>query len=1135
MVFIPSFAWRSEYSSWNYVENQTVIADDTNQTDYHVTFVRDTAAMISSGYLEADGDDLRFWMENFTHDINGDFEGDSLGADPSGWVVQDGGVNGVVEVSSTQAHSGTKSVKMTDNSGSGYPAMKWETVKPRPSNDAIYSGWIYVDELTAGTVGPYFTLFDQDDHYGPQFGFNISLGVMLWQEGIGETMTNGTFSLDTWVNWKVKKNSYTYTYDLWIDDAYLGNFKYRQLGGTAEELTRLWFSGGGPLEGVWYEDDFSIISEGGQLDYFIHPDYPINTNDTRIIVETPILLKEANRTIEMYYGYSSASQDSNCQETFPTCDLFDDASINTELWNVTSGSPTEGGGIFDLSRSGTDIKVHTNRYFYGNEYILEYDGWHEDTNYNIVGYGTAGLSLILLNQRFTPGNMTIRINNTVDTALGKVDEYFAPFSQWATYEVRRHTNSSIYVDGVLQAYTDTYAPDAQPMSIRLWDYNTNQNLSINWLMVMHKSSDEPTIYYGAQESQDAMSVSIIAPTTGTYYTQSTSANISLYWPESDATNYTLAIYLNDGELTNWTGSMTNGTLYFNLPTIDLYDGIFNLTANATETFSSTTVTNSQILTIDLYDLAITSPAAGGTYNTINVTYNASCRWSFGNVTIAYQENETSYGSISKACPFSSEILSTTRQSAVEGNRTIGIVMQPINASEAYQNVSVWYYSDIYNPTGNWSKTLYQGFRNNITESYTFQFNDSFATNLSCEVNINSNSYNATFTNTTTYVYNYTLNDGTNNMTVNCTDLAGNYAYISDTSTVYTKYYMLIDEDTGLNFTLSNANVTVFAINNGISFDFNTENQTYFYWTSNSTDSLRFEQTYEGYSDVIVRNFDVGLSYPITPVCANELSTFAEQIFYSTENKAVYVVSQYTGCYIVSDYTQYAFETALMTFAHTIDQIYYLYIIDDDELVFLSALNGATASQVNLDVLQYNSEGFTLDASEEFLSISKLANTTFYIYYGNPDNDNTALTVTIKNGTSTIFSVTETSDPNDFALYFDYTTIGLSSESTITVTATATKTNGDTSTVTKALTLIGKTGDLPKELTIILSAMLVIFGVTFVSMGLVSGWFGVVTGLISVAILSFSPPSWEITFMQGIMLIITLFLGLMGGSGVKKLT
>ena len=251
--------------------------------------------------------------------------------------------------------------------------------------------------------------------------------------------------------------------------------------------------------------DLRIINSTGQLvPLYVMPN-TCNTSSTILWSRRQFLLAGTTEQSYIYYGNPSANNIFNPKEVFEFFDDCNGTSMNTTLWDVYSGTVTVSDGMCQLVRSGTDIKFKSKVNFTGNEWALKYRGWHENTDWNAIGFFNS--NGLLLNQRFDAGNMTMRINNTVDTALGNVDEYFAPFSEWATYDLRRLPNSTIYVNDILRAYTDTYSPKPIALPLEIWTYNTNQNMSIDWLFVHKIYEEDAVLVFGGEEESLGVDIS----------------------------------------------------------------------------------------------------------------------------------------------------------------------------------------------------------------------------------------------------------------------------------------------------------------------------------------------------------------------------------------------------------------------------------------------------------------------------------------------------------------------------------------------------------------------------------------------------------------------------------------------------
>jgi hypothetical protein len=824
----------------------------------------------------------------------------------------------------------------------------------------------------------------------------------------------------------------------------------------------------------------------------------------------------------------------------------DQAHTGTYSFKNTDGGAGDKGGVFFINETNTSVDFNnykikgwvrlTESTSYGGVYAelwgnIEWNGYDD-----LYSYSRAHTRLA------TPPNHGMIV---FDSDAGYNDGYWTnmtfPEDTWMYRELWREENTIYGLwDNTTHINTKSYPTNSTVDWAIAGAYmkSDNSETGNTWLddWSIEPYSEDAKVWQDTLAPAN-LTITVILPNSLTKNTEIVSGNATVSWVEltnNYSTNYTLYAYLNDSLISTLNGTLdSRDTDTWNIGFLDVYDGVFEFKVNGTETNQSTSNTDSVTFEVDLYFLNVTYPVGNGTYNNTLTTYfNATCYRSTGNSSFYFWNNTNIYNSsFSISCP-SSEIVPTSYQHSEEGQTNITITLEPYDARETELNESFWYYSDLYSPVGNSTRNLYEGFRNNNTESYTFQFNDSFSANFSCALSINSDSYNETFLNSSTYVYNYTLQDGTNTMTINCTDLAGNYIYDSDTHSPYLKYFILIDETTGGNFSLNDANVTVVASNHGESLDMNSDSQIWKYWVSNSSELLRFEFTYEGYEDIIIRNFDTEVMYNSTYVCASPLTNFYEQIMYSSTSKDVYVKNQFANCYLVSDSTKYAYSGALMTFAHSRSAFYYLYVTFDGSTVYLASIEGGTASQIDLDLLRYNRIGWSITLGQDSLSASKIGNQTLYIYYKNNAGDASELNFEIYDGDSEIFDHTETSSPNEFNLYFDYSTMTINNDP-LKIVITKTLEDGSEITFTKYISLSGDVGTLPKEVSIFLAFGILVFSLTLVAKGSAIGWVGALASLVGLAFLSFSTATWEVLLMEVAFTAVLIFAVMLQTTQNKK--
>jgi hypothetical protein len=103
------------------------------------------------------------------------------------------------------------------------------------------------------------------------------------------------------------------------------------------------------------EDDSTV------LDYFIEK--PVNSSHAETWVEIPLMNNSENKTIYMYYGNPTAQTTSNCEDTFPFCDDFEDQ----DIYNMTVRTPSTWVGV------GDDVFTDTEDPQVGNQHVVCYD------------------------------------------------------------------------------------------------------------------------------------------------------------------------------------------------------------------------------------------------------------------------------------------------------------------------------------------------------------------------------------------------------------------------------------------------------------------------------------------------------------------------------------------------------------------------------------------------------------------------------------------------------------------------------------------------------------------------------------------------------------------------------------------
>jgi hypothetical protein len=373
----------------------------------------------------------------------------------------------------------------------------------------------------------------------------------------------------------------------------------------------------------------------------------------------------------------------------------------------------------------------------------------------------------------------------------------------------------------------------------------------------------------------------------------------------------------------------------------------------------------------------------------------------------------------------------------------------------------------------------------------------------------------------------------------CTDTAGNVT-LQDSNYFYTLLFRLVNENTGANLTASDLNAlvagaNVYTYDGNYTYDFNTTGTTSKNFLA-PYNNVRFDFTYKDTAATkIGRDIDFSLitDYNL-PVCLAPFQTFYEQILVSTSQKPVILFNDAANCYNMSGYTKFIYQNALMIKAYTINKPYYLYTYTGNTKILLALLEGSTASVMNIDAIQLNSQNINLSIINDSLSFKCLENSITHvcdqnimqIYYKNNAADNTQLNFKIYNGNNLLFNYTDTNNPNDLLINYYYgNVLGLTDQNLLKLVLT--KTAATTTTSNYYFTINGDNynGVLDPVLAVILALLLTMFGLTFVAYRFAMGWFGILVCLIALMILSFAPGFWYVNFFKIIIVIVLILIGI----------
>lgn len=681
-------------------------------------------------------------------------------------------------------------------------------------------------------------------------------------------------------------------------------------------------------------------------------------------------------------------------------------------------------------------------------------------------------------------------------------------------------NSSVYVNGTKG--TDHTTAQAHDSSNDLWINRAGRTGRFNSCFAIdeiaiwdRKISDteitqiQTTFYANWTGSAAINNFSV----TATDEWNSSSLNISVWLDgvfQYTNTTVTTALLQNDTGLHN----ITIGSINYYNRTYTNYNTSSNLVGSLFKIYRIFNITFSNYITYS------------GINYTRNLTYsvNLTCP-SFDNNTLNFYVSGANKISHLLTCINSSQIVTGSYQYSTEGNSSVYFTYNSTGYNETTKlNYFLW---DLINPIATINFTVLEGFNNHTTD-VTLICTDNIFNNITYNNTLNGVSlFYGNLTNASVNSNSSNLVYGTNTAVGTCKDLFGSNSS-NYSKYVYSATLILIDERNNVLFDVNNvSSARVYYDDNSTYFDFKTAGTNTTNFTSILTNKLRFELVYST-GDVIVRYIDVSLLTDPIRVCANkEGVTHYEQLLISAIEKPVVLKNVFSNCVVAADYTRFAYQSSLVLKAYTINSLYYLYTFDEGNQVLLASLDGSISTYVNLDTLEFNQNAYDVTVLGDALAFEKTGTYTMKIYYNNLANDNSNLTVNIirldNTSSTTILTTSSFSNPNNFTMYFDFTTLNITNNTVFKIVLTKTSTGGITSTLSKYFNTQAKSGKLPSGIGLVIGFLLIVFGLTFTISRTTFSWFGIAMALASIIVLTFTMPAWYITFLLVIDVIVLVYI------------
>jgi len=233
---------------------------------------------------------------------------------------------------------------------------------------------------------------------------------------------------------------------------------------------------------------FCYHPEEEMLSYWIEK-YDPDAEEAIIWVKVPEIPANSEIEIYMYYGNPDVASASDGEATFEFFDDFEGTSLDTNKWDIASGSPTVSDGWLNLQGAVIHSKF---TYLYGamraKVDVIDASWW------DIAGANNGAGDLLSYRRRIAGGEWhEIRNENTAsDNSLTMITGIHIVEHTWLPNEAKLYRNNN------LESTLTTNVPD-EAGYVEFISGDTNPLLRVDWVFVRKYTSPEPSVSVGAEE------------------------------------------------------------------------------------------------------------------------------------------------------------------------------------------------------------------------------------------------------------------------------------------------------------------------------------------------------------------------------------------------------------------------------------------------------------------------------------------------------------------------------------------------------------------------------------------------------------------------------------------------------------
>lgn len=698
-----------------------------------------------------------------------------------------------------------------------------------------------------------------------------------------------------------------------------------------------------------------------------------------------------------------------------------------------------------------------------------------------------------------------------------------PINQWTmlTVNIDYGNNIKIYFNGTEQPYSSTFSnwgtfTNANNLHI---GSNSgacgNSNALIDEVLIRKGytlNSTEISELYNSYTGYNPFYTGIFELTASNAYNSTTIYNFSA---NIDNGTYNQTFFITNGSI-NWERNQLINITIYNISTY------FNKTYT---NYNTSVDLNAEIIPY-FYNHNDVHYSNYTLYDTTNYvrnlvyTYNVTCR-NGTNTYVSRYVNDSFISSELISCYNTKHEYTGYYSHDSEINTSYSMRVVNIDGNSSIDGINLSW--DIYNPVISYLNFTIPDYFN-TTANITMICYDNVSPVLNYNISFNSALiFNGTLDNGTTQSNLSSIITGTNSLYGVCKDF---FSVTDETLSIYSylSYLFLIDEKDATDFNLDNVTSARVYYSDTNYFDFKDEGTSSVNFTTLSDPQLRFSFEYDS-GEVITRYIDLSvINSTDIRICINkEGTTHYEQEIIASSEQPVILTSSFANCYIAADYTRFAYQDAYLLKAYTIETLYYLYTFTDDIQTLLASLDGSKSTYINLDTLEFKKTSYNINVLGDGFSFKMNGNSSLTIYYENLANDSLSASIRIidLSTSDVVLPSTDLETPNNFVLYFDYTTLNVTNKTLYQLELTK-STYSETTTIKRYFNPNAQSGIITSGLAATIGMILIFFGLTFTSSKLTFSWFGIMIELIALAIFSLAIAEWYIIFLSFIDFIAIIY-------------